>query len=195
MFSHTRILRADRLPAEELTRIFAPLERQGRDTLLHEGFRPEQIRILREMEMRYAGQSHELPVSLAEDWPGDTLVQRAVESFHQEHQRSYGHSYPEQPVEAVTFRVTALGVIAKPRLRELQNGTFDVAAAQKSTRPVFFAETGGFSETPVYDRYRLAAGQRFRGPAVVEELDSTSLIHPGFEVEVDRYGSLLIRPQ
>ena len=60
-------------------------------------------------------------------------------------------------------------------------------------RQVFFAEAGGFTDCPSYDRYRLPARGVVEGPAIVEEMDSTTVIHPGFRAEVDRYGNLLIR--
>ena len=57
-----------------------------------------------------------------------------------------------------------------------------------------FDATGGFVEIPVYDRARIGAGHRFDGPAIVEEMDSTTLVLPGYAVEVDRYGNLLVSP-
>jgi N-methylhydantoinase A len=60
-------------------------------------------------------------------------------------------------------------------------------------RPVYFAETGGYGDCPIYDRYRLRAGNVVAGPAIVEEFDSTTVIHPGYAATVDRYGNLLIR--
>jgi N-methylhydantoinase A len=62
----------------------------------------------------------------------------------------------------------------------------------KSQRPVYFAESGGFVECPVYDRYTLGAGVVIRGPAIVEEVDSTTAIHPGYEVRVDDYGHMVL---
>jgi N-methylhydantoinase A len=57
---------------------------------------------------------------------------------------------------------------------------------------VYFTERGGYADTPVYDRYGLGAGEVVAGPAVVEELDSTTVVHPGYRATVDRYGNLLI---
>ena len=61
-------------------------------------------------------------------------------------------------------------------------------------RQVYFDAAGGFVATPIYDRSRLGAGHRFDGPAIVEEMDSTTLVLPGYAVEVDRYANLLISP-
>ena len=86
------------------------------------------------------------------------------------------------------------GSISKPKHRQLPNAGHDLSEARKELRPVFFADGEGFRETAVYNRYRLSHGHRFEGPALVEEMDSTSLILPGFQTEVDCFGNLLITP-
>jgi hypothetical protein len=106
--------------------------------------------------MRYVGQSYELTIGL----PDGAIDARALEDvaarFHAEHDRAYGHSAPDEPVELVNVRLTAIGRIAKPRLRELDVNGGRGGPALKGHRLVFFAETGGFVECPIYDRYRLA---------------------------------------
>ena len=123
----------------------------------------------------------------------DTLA-TLRERFHTDHDRSYGHGYPDQPTELVDFRLSALGSIRKPRLREITSPSGRASDARKSVRQVHFDVAGGFVETPVYDRARLGTGQRFDGPAIVEEMDSTTLLLPDYTVEVDRYANLLISP-
>ena len=192
VYSSTSVVRPDQLDLDEITRTFAALEDDGMQTLTREGIPPASMQFQREVEARYVGQSHEIPIPC----PGGPLTREAVNevvaNFHQEHERAYGHGYPEEAVEFVTFRVTATGVLSKPKLRELPTGSHDLADARREVRPVYFAEAKGFQETAVYDRYRLCPGHTFTGPAIVEEIDSTSLIHPGFKAEVDRYGNLLV---
>jgi N-methylhydantoinase A len=100
---------------------------------------------------------------------------------------------PDEPVECVNLRLTALGVIPKPQLRRLVPGGSDAQAARKSARPVFFAEAGGYVSCPVYDRYHLGDGCVLEGPAIVEELDSTTTIHPGYRATVDPFGNLHVK--
>jgi N-methylhydantoinase A len=192
VFSQTRILRAERVPGEQLSQIFEPLEMQGTQALAREGVPAESMVLGREIEMRYAGQSYELPVECPAGALGALELGQVIDLFHQEHEREYGHSYREEPVEMVNFRVTAVGTISKPKLRELSRTDHGVAAAQKESRPVFFGEFREFRQTPIYDRYLLAPGHRLAGPAIVEEMDSTTVIHPGYEAEVDRFGNLVI---
>lgn len=95
--------------------------------------------------------------------------------------------------QLVNLRLTATGAIAKPHLRQAPEGGRDALSAQKATRPVYYAERGGYVDCPIYDRYGLGAGHVVEGPAVVEELDSTTVIHPGYQALVDGFGNLLLR--
>jgi N-methylhydantoinase A len=173
---------------------FASMETEGRLILQREGIVESRMSFWREIEMRYKGQSYELSINCANGPIGLETVLEVVSRFHVEHKKTYGHCSPKQPPELVNFRVTAIGSIPKPRPREFPSKGLKLEHAQKGTRRVFFQEMGAFIETPIYDRYQLAAGHHFQGPAVVEELDSTSLIHPGFKVDVDRFGNLRVTP-
>ena len=193
-FSRTRIMEEGGEDLGEINRLFASMEAEGRAVLQREGLGDESITFVRQVEMRYAGQSHELAVDFpAGEATADTLA-GLREHFHTEHDRSYGHGYPGEPTELVNFRLSALGNIRKPKLREVAGQSGPASGARKSTRQVYFDAAGGFVETPVYDRARLAAGHRFDGPAIVEEMDSTTLVLPNCTVEVDRFGNLLISP-
>lgn len=191
-YSTTLIQRADRLDVEMVSRLYREMEDRGKKALLAEGMEHSSIGFERQIDMRYVGQSYELSIPL-----GDGKVEDALEPmlrrFHEEHDRAYGFAASDEPVEIVTLRHTAVGRIAKPKLHELPERNGDVNAARRAVRQVFFAEAGGFVDCPSYDRYQLAAGGVIEGPAIVEEMDSTTVIQPGFFAEVDRYGNLLIR--
>ena len=190
-YSTTLIQRADRLDVEMVNRLYREMEERGKKALLTEGMERSSIGFERQVEMRYVGQSYELPIPLGDGKVEDAL-ERMLQHFHEEHERAYGFAAPDEPVEFVTLRHTAVGSIAKPKLHELPEHSGDVNAARRAVRQVYFAEAGGFVDCPSYDRYQLAAGGVIEGPAIVEEMDSTTVIHPGFLAEVDRYGNLLI---
>ena len=190
-YSVTLIQRADGIDATVVNQRYLEMEARGRQALLSEGTTHASIGFERHVDMRYVGQSYELSIALRRGRVED-LLDRLLADFHAEHERAYGFAAPEEPVEFVTLRLTAIGNIAKPRLRELSTGRGDVTAARRAVRQVYFAESGGFASCPSYDRYRLPAGGLIEGPAIVEEMDSTTVIHPGFHAEVDRYGNLLI---
>ena len=191
-FSRTRIMEEGEEDLDEINRLFAAMEAEGRAVLQREGLDDASISFVRQVEMRYTGQSHELDVDFPEsEATADTLT-ALRRRFHADHDRSYGHGYPGEPTELVNFRLSALGSIRKPKLRETPAQSGPVGDARKSVRQVCFDSAGEFVETPVYDRARLGAGHRFDGPAIVEEMDSTTLVLPDYTVEVDRYGNLLI---
>ena len=167
------------------------MEARGKQALLSEGTAHASIGFERLVDMRYVGQSYELSIPFGEGGVEEVL-DRMLADFHAEHERAYGFAAPDEPVEFVTLRLTAVGRIAKPKLNELPAGRGDVEAARRAVRQVYFAEAGGFVDCPSYDRYQLPAGGVVEGPAIVEEMDSTTVIHPGFRGEVDRYGNLLI---
>jgi N-methylhydantoinase A len=181
------------LDAEEIERAFAGLEETGAAELAREGLPRERIAFVRQVDMRYVGQSFELTVPLADGVFDDAQSGALRERFHAEHDRVYGFSAPAEPVELVSLRLATVGRIEKPALLTLERQSG--VPAPKAHRQVFFAEAGGFVECPIHDRYALGAGVSFAGPAVVEELDSTVVVHPGFGVEIDDVGNLVIRKE
>ena len=191
-YSTTLIQHVNQLDTTVMEETYRELEAQGGASLEREGVRPEDINFLRQVDMRYIGQSYELTVPLPAEQLDASKIDRVLEQFHIEHDRAYGYSAPTEPVEFVNLRLTAIGKIAKPRLRELEGNNTDIAAAQKATRSVYFAENDGYVECPIYDRYRLSPSCVLRGPAIVEEIDSTTVIHPGYSAQVDRFGNLIL---
>jgi N-methylhydantoinase A len=184
--------RADDVTHGALESLYSALESEGQGELAREGVSPEEISFHRYMDMRYVGQSYELTVEM----PGGPLEQDNVQdsslAFHEQHARAYGHSAPGEALEFVNARLTAVGRIAKPQLREIGRGGPSAAEAITTTRPVYFAETEGFVHCPIYDRYELRAQMAIQGPAIIEEFDTTTVLHPGYAASVDRFGNLLI---
>jgi N-methylhydantoinase A len=131
--------------------------------------------------MRYEGQGGELAV------PWDGEADAAVAAFHATHEALYGFTM-EAPVELVTLRVEATGKVAAPVTPRLQPAAMPTP---DETRMVHFA--AGSMPTPVLSRDRLGAGQRFDGPAIVTQLDATTLIPPGWQVEIHESGSMSLR--
>jgi N-methylhydantoinase A len=130
--------------------------------------------------MRYEGQGSELPVA----WPGD--LARTMSGFHAAHAALYGFTQ-DAPVELVTLRVEASGKLPTPRPEHLAPGS---AAAPVGRRVLHLAD--GTAEVPVYDRAALGAGDGFAGPAVVGQLDSTTLVRPGWHATMHESGALIL---
>ena len=190
--SHTRVMPADAPDVGQIGSLFEGMEDEGRRTLAREGVAAEAMEFRRGIEMRYAGQSSEVAVGCPGEGVDVPALADAVRRFHAAHGRAYGHGYPDEPVELVNFTVTAIGRIPRPRLRRIGSNGEGVAGARRGTRPVFFSEAGGFADTAIYDRALLRAGHAVVGPAIIEEVDSTTLVHAGYRAAVDEFGNLLI---
>jgi N-methylhydantoinase A/oxoprolinase/acetone carboxylase beta subunit len=147
--------------------------------------------LVRAVDLRYAGQGYELTVSLPDGPLGRQELDRLGARFHEAYATRYGYASPGEPVEAVNWRLAAVGTGPRLRLPRHPRGG-ELAAALKARRPAYFPEKGGYVETPVYDRYRLSAGLTIPGPAVVEERESTTVLPPGCGGRVDEYGSLIV---
>jgi N-methylhydantoinase A len=192
-YSTTLIQRIDQLDMRAVAEVFARMENAGRATLARERIAESSMEVVRQVDMRYVGQSFELTIPLgAHTNIAPALVAQVLTRFHEAHERAYGFNAPGEPVELVNLRLTAVGKIGKPQLRELP-ADGDQGNAEKGKRPVYFAESGGFVDCPIYDRYRLRSGAIIAGPAVVEEFDSTTVIHPGYAARVDRFGNMLLQ--
>src|SRR5690606_31688377 len=141
-----------------------------------EGIPLEARRTARTVDMRYAGQNYELPVALP-DGPFDAgTLALLAEGFAAEHRRMYGFVAEGEPVQLVPFRIEATGVVRKASLTARLFGSEDPAAAREGSRDVWLPEAAGFVAVPVYARDRLAPGNRIPGPAIVEQMDSTTLV-------------------
>ena len=130
------------------------------------------------------------------DFPGETVsavaVAQVLQAFHRRHEQLYTYAAPDTPVEIVNLRLRAVGQMEKLALPRI--ATAPVAGTTPTpvqTRSVYFSGQG-FGATPVYARSTLQATHVLPGPAIVEQLDATTVIFPGQEAVVDLYGNLLI---
>ena len=125
--------------------------------------------------------------------PGGTLDESAVttvmQAFHDLHRQLYAHDNPGRPIEFVSGRVAAIGLTDAPALPEIEARADGVPTEH---RPVYFDEMQDYVDTAIYDRGALGPGSVFTGPAVVEQMDTTTVVHPGQRVEVDAWGNLMI---
>jgi N-methylhydantoinase A len=186
--SVTASFRSDRLEAARLDELVRRLRRRALSRLRDEGYRGVPL-VEAAIEMRYLGQNHgtDVAVPLGRARLGASELALVLERFHGEHRRLYGYDIPGEIVELVHVKVTAIGPTEKPELPPLPRRG---AAAPRAARPVRFRD--GWLDTPVYERSRLGAGARLDGPAVVEEPTSTTLVHPGQRLRVDRFGNLVL---
>ena len=187
-YVRTWFARLAEAPFEEIERLYAEMERQGRAAVAATGTAVEEILAGRSADMRYVGQEHAVTVDLPAEIfaAGDRAAIKA--RFDEVHALRYGTSAPEEPAELVSLRATVAGVLSKPPPVRLA----DPVDAPVARRRVYFSEAGGFVDTRVHARAALGRDARLEGPAIIEEQASTTLLLPGDLMRVDAWGNLRI---
>jgi N-methylhydantoinase A len=187
------IATAGQLSREGLEEAFDALERDARARLEADGFAPEQRTLERTVEMRYLGQWRSLSVPVPDPLP---RLERIVAAFHEAHERAHAYMRPDTPVEIFRVGLSALGRTPAVELRhasaQLPSAGWDSAGASAATREVRFAGERGWIGAAVLTRAALVPGQTIAGPAVIEQLDSTTLLPPGALAAPDGDGNLRI---
>jgi N-methylhydantoinase A len=188
-FTRTCLQKAGAFDAATVARVFGELESEAVAWLDAEAVPAESRRITWHASLRYQHQGFELNVP----WPSrdvtDTSAAAAVAAFHRLHERLYTFAQEDTPVEIVTLRVDARGVFPAPSLRELPPAG-PIADARIGTQTVSLAS--GPAAAAIYARDRLGAGARIDGPAILTQLDATTLLLPGQVGRIDRFGSLIV---
>jgi N-methylhydantoinase A len=190
-FSMTRLRTLEQAALTDMLEAFRSLAVRAQSWFENEGITAENRRTTRTVDMRYAGQNYELSVQLPDGPIGPDSVGALAEGFAAMHRRLYGFAADDEPVQMVTFRVEAIGVVPKATLSRSAHAGF---AAVPDTRPAWLQEAGGFVPCAVYDRDRLAAGDSFDGPAIVEQMDATTFVPAGTTARVDPWLNLILEP-
>ena len=187
----TSLMNTDTVDTERVNQLFDQLEKEARQWLSLEGFDPSAQVLSRSVDMRYVGQNFELPVEVPPGRLKPEDLKTLVSRFYGEHEKNYGHFMPGEPTQLVSFRVTARGINPKLQLRKMGHLKQKGASSMIGHREVYFDATASLP-TPVYDRTRLCPGDRITGPAVIEQMDSTTLIFPEDEAEIDDLLNIII---
>jgi N-methylhydantoinase A len=190
-FVRTSLMRLDEASFEHIEDIYRELEQQGRDAIAGTSVKPYKVVVKRAADMRYVGQEHAVTVDLPLRVFAKQDRNAIKRHFDEMHARRYGTSAPQERAEIVSLRSTVTGLMRKPSTGKIARGARQPAkAAFTGKRPVYFAS--GFRATPTYRRAALLAGNRIKGPALIEEHASTTLLMPGDVMDVDAYGNLVI---
>ncbi len=191
-FSRSHQVDLTKLDLAHLCAAYTELEEQGEVWFEREGVVQDRRLIVRTADLRYVGQNYELQVSLpAGPVSSDGLVQLR-NGFKAAHQQRFGFVVPDEAIELVTLRVEAIGVVDKAELRAEEPRDRLMPVVSIGSRPVFLPEAGGAVQTPIYARSDLMFGHTITGPAIVEQMDTTTLILPGMTARVDAYLNLIL---
>jgi N-methylhydantoinase A len=191
-FAATRLLPLDAGVLGEIDAAFAVLNQQAEAWFAHEEITADARRLLRTVDMRYAGQNYELAIPLPDGPITSETLDVLAQGFADAHQRMYGFLADKEPVQLVTFRLEATGLVSKATLQVHPDAGADASHAIRESRDVWFTESGDFVACPVYAREELKSGNRFFGPAIVEQMDATTVVLPGMTARVDPYLNLIL---
>jgi len=192
-FAATRLLTLQESACSAVEAAFTELNARALTWFNEEGIALDRRHIARTVDMRYAGQNYELAIPLPEGPLTAAALAALGEGFNQAHQRMYGFLAPEEPVQMVTYRLEAAGLVAKASFRAEAMAGPDAAAAIVGMREVWLPEAGGYATCPVYDRDLLRAGNLIHGPAIVEQMDATTLVLPAMQARVEPYQNLILQ--
>lgn len=189
-YLRSRMAPLSSVSCDDINAIFAELEERAVRDAEHEGFDAGLVQIERQLDLRYPYQGYELTVSCpARDMEeGDKpAIRRSFDALHKE---NYGTDAPGETPEVVNVRIASTVAVPKLDLPALEHS--DEPPVPSASRPVLFDAAIGYVDTPIFDRPDLKAGAVIPGPAIIEQLDSTTVILPGMTARIEKFGSIII---
>ena len=184
------ISRAHEVSLDAASGVFESMKALGEQALTEDAIADDRREYLRTADLRYVGQAYEVNVPVPDGPVDEDLIAAVVSLFHEVHQRQFAHSSEGDPVEIVNLRMIAMGRVEAPELGRQDTASGNVVPIEH--REVYFEESGGFVDCPVFERGVMGTGADVVGPAIIEQLDCTTVVHPGQKVSVDEWGNLII---
>ena len=190
-FVRTHVSPLEKLNPKKLRQLFEEMEKEGIDLLKSEHIPRNRIQFSYSIDMRYVKQYHEVNVMVTQEEVHRGKLPSIAKKFHPEHNRLYGYSLEEvgTAIEVINLRLTCIGRTEKPRFRKMKYAGPDPSFAFKKKRRVYLPNKKRFQPVPVFDGDRLKYGNKIEGPAILEQVNTTTFVSPEFSVLCDAYGS------
>ena len=190
-FVRTHASLLEKVDLKKFRNLFEAIENEGIALLKSEHVTKDRIEFIYSIDIRYIKQYHEVNVTVSrkEIMKGD---HRAIaKKFHLEHNRLYGYSLEEveTPIEVINLRLKCVGKTEKPHFSKMKYGGTDPSEAYKKKRKVYLPTKKKFEMVPVFDGGKLRYGNEIEGPAIIEQVTTTTFVSPEFSVICDAYGS------
>jgi N-methylhydantoinase A len=182
-------------PPQAINDIFQPMIERARLQLAEEGFTDPNVRLDWSIDLRYSRQVHEVTTMVRGGTPlDDASLHQLVADFEAQYERKYGKgsAFREAGIEMTNFRLTARGLIDRPRFEPQPLGGADAAHARTGRRPIFVEARGGMAEADIYDFQRLAPGNVVIGPAVIHTPITTIVLQTNQRGTMDGYRNVLV---
>jgi N-methylhydantoinase A len=189
-YVQSRMAAIDKASPEDVERMFGGLEARARDGLARDGFAPDRVSLQRALDMRYAGQGYEITVACALGPVEATTLADLRGRFDRQHQTMFGHMAVEETVEIVSYRVRGTGLTPPVAMERFAPAGTRLRDAERERRRVRF--DGQDIDCPVYQRERIDVGLAVEGPAILDQLDCTTVILPGQVARIDAWKNLIV---
>ncbi len=188
-YIRSRMTQLARTDEASINAVFAELEHTARAELTTEGFAADATRMEHSLDMRYAGQGYEITMPCPYPMQAGDIAKLRTK-FDETHKDMFGHTAPNEPVEIISWRLRGIGLVPPIPIRTYERTGVSLASAQREIRKACF--DGETVECPVYQREGLDVGMELEGPAIIDQLDCTTVIFPGQHARVDEYRNLII---
>ncbi len=181
----------DGIDAKKFKALFREMEKEATALLKSENIPENSIQHVYSLDMRYVKQYHEVNVEVTKEELEKGDIESMANRFHPEHNRLYGYSLEAEktPIELINLRLSSIGKTIKPKFRKEEYDQENPAKALKKKRKVFLPQRKTFGEVPVYDGHKLRFGNKIEGPAIIEQVNTTTFVTPEFNVLCDKFGS------
>jgi N-methylhydantoinase A len=190
--SRSNIMIAEKENLGQINEIFDAMIDEGKNMLMKEGVSEDRRSYQRFIDARYEYQNYEISIELPDCPMTEEVLEQTIQNFHREHEKSYGYYNEKNRVQIVNYRVSAIGEIDKPEIKEFPCDENADLPTPIDVRDVFYQGQTQFIESNVYWREDLAPGSKFTGPAIIEEMDSTIVIPPHWKARIDGFRNLIL---
>ncbi len=172
-------------------RLFDEMKKEGKQLLISEGIKESSIEYRYSLDLRYVKQYHEVGVMVTAQEVDRFDISSMARRFHPAHNALYGYSLEDQgtPIELINMRLVCIGSTDKPEFQQQKHAGEDPSRAYKRSRKVYLPLQKEFREVSVFDGLALEFGNHIEGPAIIEQVNTTTFVAPEFNVLTDRFGS------
>ena len=187
------MLRGSELERARIEEEYIGMEGQARSEMTSEGLDPDKMVARRFLDVRYVGQSFELTIDYPSGNSKADLTKLISDAFYKAHLRRFGYADRNEPVQVVNLRLKMNVEMEKPVIEAQSAGSSNPASALIGEAEVVFQQ--GTLTSPLYQREQLICGNQISGPALVIQMDATTVMTPGWGGTVDSFGNLLLEPE
>jgi N-methylhydantoinase A len=190
-YIQTFIKNIDKISPQEIDEVWEKLQRRAVYQFKEENMPQEKVTFFKFVDMRYKGQEHTVKVAYPNNNWNESLKAQLEHSFHELHEMKYTYKLKDTEMEIVNIHLTALGKVEKPAIKKQYQEEWAIEEAVKERRQVLYEEDG-WLEVLVYDREKITSEHVIKGPAIVEEKSSSTILYPQQNLKVDDFGNLII---